>query len=89
VKEILASEGSRDSYYVEAGNYSRNNEALRAQSTLRSIGLDAFIVVRPDGQGAFGHRVRIGPFLDQARLDATRELLRASGISAKLIRVKG
>ena len=89
VTEILASERGADSFYVEAGSYAGNNEALRAQSTLRSIGLEAFIVVRPDGQGAFDHRVRIGPFIDQARLDATRERLRDSGIPAKLIRVKG
>ncbi len=89
VREILASETGQDAYYVEAGNYRVNEDALQLQSSLRSLGLDAFIVVRQDKNGSFGHRVRIGPFFEQARLDATRNRLRASGIKPRLIRVKG
>ncbi|MFK7859988.1 MAG: SPOR domain-containing protein [Granulosicoccus sp.] len=89
VGEMLASVSGQDSYYVEAGNYRQNADALQIQSLLRSRGLDAFIVVREENGGGFGHRVRIGPFFEQSRLDATRERLRASGIRPKLIRVKG
>ncbi|MFK7994906.1 MAG: SPOR domain-containing protein [Granulosicoccus sp.] len=89
VREVLASESGQDSYYVEAGNYRENVEALRVQSSLRGLGLDAFIVVRQDNGGGFGHRVRIGPFFEQSRLDATRARLRDSGIRPRLIRVKG
>lgn len=89
VREMMASDTGQDSYYVEAGSFQDNNDALRAQSTLRSLGLEAFIVVRQDERGNFGHRVRIGPFLEQSRLDATRSRLRDSGITPKLIRVKG
>lgn len=89
VREILASESGQDSYYVEAGNYRENADALQVQSSLRNLGLDSFIVVRQDGSGGFGHRVRIGPFFEQTRLDATRNRLRDSGITPRLIRVKG
>jgi len=89
VREVMASQSGQDSYYVEAGNYRENADALRAQTSLRSIGLEAFIVVRQDNGGSFGHRVRIGPFFEQSRLDAARERLRASGIKPRLIRVKG
>ncbi len=86
---VLASETGQDAYYVEAGNYRVNDDALKVLSSLRSLGLDAFIVVRQDNSGTFGHRVRIGPFFDQTRLDETRNRLRSSGIKPRLIRVKG
>jgi cell division protein FtsN len=89
LREIPASRSGQDSYYVEAGNYRENNDALQAQDKLRRLGLDTFIVVRQDNSGGFGHRVRIGPFFEQSHLDATRETLRASGIKPRLIRVKG
>jgi len=89
LREIPASRSGQDSYYVEAGNYRDSEQALQAQGVLRSLGLEAFIVVRQDNSGSFGHRVRVGPFFEQSRLDATRERLRASGIKPRLIRVKG
>lgn len=88
VRELLASETGQDTYFIETGNFPNNDRALQEQSSLRRIGLDAFIVVRQDNSGIFGHRVRIGPFLEQSRLDATRNTLRSSGIRPKLIRVK-
>lgn len=89
VREIMASQSGQDSYYVEAGSYQDNNDAISVQSALRSMGLESFIVVRPGENGNFDHRVRIGPFLEQSRLDATRNKLRNTGINPKLIRVKG
>ena len=89
VLEVPASTAGQESYYVEAGNYQANADALQVQSLLRSVGLDAFIVVRQDSRGGYGHRVRIGPFVSQSRLDATRATLRASGLTPKVIRVRG
>jgi len=88
IKEILASESGQDTYYVEAGNYREELEAQSVRSSLRSLGLDAFVVVRQNNAGGVGHRVRIGPFFEQSRLDDTRNKLRASGIKSRLIRVK-
>lgn len=88
-REIRARTAGQDSYYVEAGSFVQNEEAVRVQASLRNLGLEAFIVVRQDNSGGFGHRVRIGPFLEQSRLDDTRNRLRESGISPRLIRVKG
>ena len=89
VREIPASRASQDSYYIEAGNYPDNDGALRAQTVLQSLGLDAFIVVRQNNSGGFGHRVRIGPIVEQSRLDATRSTLRNNGMQPKIIRVRG
>lgn len=89
IQEIPASRSGQDSYYMEAGNYRENDEAQRAQDFLRSLGLESFIVVRQDNNGGFGHRVRIGPFFEQSRLNDTRTRLRDSGVKARLIRVKG
>ena len=89
VREIPASRAGQDSYYIEAGNYPDNDGALRAQTVLQSLGLDAFIVVRQNNSGDFGHRVRIGPIVEQSRLDATRSTLRNNGMQPKIIRVRG
>ena len=89
VGEMLASEAGQDSYFLEAGSYPDNEQALYASDTLRSQGIDAFVVVRQDSSGAFGHRVRIGPFVQQERLDETRNRLRQMGLRPQMIRVKG
>ena len=89
IREVPASRAGQDSYYIEAGNYRDNEDALQAQSILQGLGLDAFIVVRQNNSGEFGHRVRIGPIVEQSRLDATRSTLRNNGVTPKIIRVKG
>ena len=89
IREIPASRAGQDSYYLEAGNYRDNEGAVQAQIILQSLGLDAFIVVRQNNSGEFGHRVRIGPISEQGRLDAARSTLRNNGIKPRIIRVKG
>ena len=89
VGEMLANRSGQDSYFLETGSYPENVQALGARDSLRQQGMDAFVVVRQDSTGAFGHRVRIGPFISQAHLDDTRRRLRLAGISHKGIKVKG
>lgn len=89
IQQVSPRESVSDSYFIETGNYQNNEDALQAQARLGELGLQAFVVVRQDASGNFGHRVRIGPILEQAELDATRSRLRASGIKPTLIRVKG
>ena len=89
IREIPASRAGQDSYYLEAGNYRDNEGAVQAQIILQRLGLDAFIVVRQNNSGEFGHRVRIGPISEQSRLDAARSTLRNNGIKPRIIRVKG
>ena len=89
IREIPASRANQDSYYLEAGNYRDNEGAVQAQIILQRLGLNAFIVVRQNNSGEFGHRVRIGPISEQSRLDAARSTLRNNGIKPRIIRVKG
>jgi len=78
----------QSSYFLQAGNYRLPDQAERARAAVMMLGLDAFIVLRQDSQGSFGHRVRIGPFIDQDHLMDARDRLRQNGIPYQLIRVK-
>lgn len=87
--EIPASSLGQESYYLQAGNFRRPAEAERARAAVMILGLDAFIVVRQDSNGAAGHRVRIGPFFDQVKVTDAKKRLRKGGIDYKVIRVTG
>jgi cell division septation protein DedD len=87
--EIPASSLGQESYYLQAGNFSRPNEAERARAAVLLLGLEAFIVTRQDSAGATGHRVRIGPFFDQDRLTNAKKRLRDGKIPYEIIRVTG
>jgi len=87
--EIPASSLGQESYYLQAGNFRRPDEAERARAAVMILGLDAFIVVRQDSNGATGHRVRIGPFFDQIKVTNAKKRLRKGGINYKVIRVTG
>lgn len=87
--EIPASSLGQESYYLQAGNFRQPDEAERARAAVMILGLDAFIVVRQDSNGAAGHRVRIGPFFDQVKVTNAKKRLRKGGIDYKVIRVTG
>ncbi|MFK7852876.1 MAG: SPOR domain-containing protein [Granulosicoccus sp.] len=87
--EIPASSLGQESYFLQAGNFRRPDEAERARAAVMILGLDAFIVVRQDNSGAVGHRVRIGPFFDQVKVTNAKKRLRKGGIDYKVIRVTG
>ncbi len=79
----------QESYYLQAGNYRDAADAEKSRAALLLLGLEAFIVAREESNGTIGHRVRIGPFYDQARITTTKERLKRNGINYKLIRVTG
>lgn len=87
--EIPATSLGQESYYLQAGNYRQPEDAERARAAVLLLGLEAFIVVRQDSSGAAGHRVRIGPFFDQAKITDVKKRLHRGGIDYKLIRVTG
>jgi len=87
--EIPASSLGQESYYLQAGNFPRSSEAEQTRAALLLLGLEAFIVVRKDSDGSTGHRVRIGPFFDQAKVGNAKKRLQKGGINYKLIRVTG
>lgn len=87
--EIPASSLGQESYYLQAGNFIKPNEAERARAAVLLLGLEAFVVTREDSAGATGHRVRIGPFFDQNRLTDAKKRLRDGKIPYEIIRVTG
>lgn len=87
--EIPANNIGKESYYLQAGNYRSGGDAEKTRAALMLLGLEAFIVVRQDSNGATGHRVRIGPFFDQNKVNNAKQRLKRNGINYKLIRVTG
>lgn len=87
--EIPANSIGKESYYLQAGNYRRVEDAEKTRAALMLLDLESFIAVREDSSGAVGYRVRIGPFLDQDRLTRAKQRLRSNNINYKLIRVTG
>ncbi|MET0280610.1 MAG: SPOR domain-containing protein [Steroidobacteraceae bacterium] len=69
-------------YVVQAGSYRNQSDAERVRSQLAKLGIAATI------QNADNwHRVRIGPFRDLGKLNATTRELRAADIDAIVMRV--
>lgn len=88
-REIPATSLGQESYYLQAGNYRAAAEAERARASVLLLGLDAFVVTRRDARGATGHRVRIGPYVDKARLTEAKKRLRRGGVPYEIVRVTG
>ena len=73
-------------YVLQVGSYKNEAEAERVRGQLSKQGIDA-TVQRVAVDADVWHRVRIGPFRDLDRLNATRRQLRAAGIDAIMYRV--
>ncbi len=74
-------------YYLQAGAFSRADDASRLQRKLVQSGMDAFInKVAIDGKR--WHRVRIGPFYDSQSLYSAQSQLGRSGVSYLVVQVK-
>ena len=64
-------------------------EAERRRAQVLLLGLDAFIVTREEPNGGVGHRVRVGPFVDQSRMVDAKKRLRQGKVLYDIIRVTG
>lgn len=98
--EVVVSEKERDprrdtstapveqpgAYVLQVGSYRSQAEAERVKGQLSKQGIDAS-VQRVAMDADVWHRVRIGPFRDLNRLNATRRELREAGIDAIMYRV--
>lgn len=73
-------------YVLQVGSYKNEAEAERVRGQLAKQGIEA-TVQRVAVDADVWHRVRIGPFRDLARLNATRKELRAAGIDVMMLRV--
>jgi cell division protein FtsN len=98
--EVVVSEQERDvrrdqpsvpvvqpgAYVVQAGSYRNQVEAARVRDKLVKQGIEATIQkVTVDEDEWF--RVRVGPYRDLDRINATRRALRTADIDALIIRV--
>ncbi|MEO6030313.1 MAG: SPOR domain-containing protein [Burkholderiaceae bacterium] len=74
-------------YLVQAGAYSRAEDAEQQRARLALIGLTAKVSEREQA-GRTMYRVRVGPFDKKDDADAVKERLAGSGVEAALVRVQ-
>ena len=88
---ILSGQGSTSdpalAFFVQAGAYSRMEEAEQQRARLAMLGFAARITER-EQTGRTVYRVRLGPYDTQAEADTARDKLAGSGIEAALVRVQ-
>ena len=74
-------------YFVQAGAYSRTEDADQQKANLAMLGLEGRITER-EQSGRTVYRVRVGPFENKADADAAKEKVGAAGVEAQLVRVQ-
>jgi cell division protein FtsN len=74
-------------YFVQAGAYSRTEDAEQQRARLALAGIDSRLTEREqNGQTVF--RVRVGPFETRQDADVAKEKLDDAGVEASLVRVQ-
>lgn len=71
-------------YFVQAGAFSRSDDAERQRASLAMLGFGAKVSEREQA-GRTIYRVRLGPFAKKADADAAREALDGNGIQAAVV----
>ena len=74
-------------YFVQAGAYSRTEDADQQRANLGMLGLEGRITER-EQSGRTVYRVRVGPFENKADADAAKGKVAAAGVEAQLVRVQ-
>ncbi len=74
-------------YFVQAGAYSRTEDADQQRANLAMLGLEGKITER-EQSGRTVYRVRVGPFENKADADAAKEKVGTAGVEAQLVRVQ-
>ncbi len=89
VKKLPPGKTTKDVRYIlQAGSFSRFQDADRLKASLVLNGLSARIQkVTIEGRGQF-HRVRLGPFASLSSLESTNQKLKQMGIRPYLLKVK-
>ncbi|MFN3416569.1 MAG: SPOR domain-containing protein [Caldimonas sp.] len=72
-------------YFVQAGAFTRADEAEQQRARLAMLGLSARVSER-EQSGRTVYRVRLGPFDTQAEADRAQDRLKSNGIDAALVR---
>jgi len=79
----------KQSYFLQAGNFSSNGEAQTMRVQVLKLGLQAFVIEREEPGGRIRHRVRVGPYKELGLLTEAKKRLRRGGISYEIVRVTG
>jgi cell division protein FtsN len=74
-------------YFVQAGAYSRSEDAEQQRAKLAMLGVDSRLTEREQG-GKMVYRVRIGPFERREDAENAKEKLGDSGVDAALVAVQ-
>jgi len=74
-------------YFVQAGAYSRSEDAEQQRAKLAMLGMDSRLTEREQG-GKMVYRVRVGPFERREDAESTKEKLNDSGVDAALVAVQ-
>ena len=74
-------------YYVQAGAYSRPEDAETQRARLAMLGLDAKVMER-EQSGRTVYRVRLGPYEGRPDAEAVQARLAGDSIEANLVRVE-
>jgi cell division protein FtsN len=74
-------------YFVQAGAYSRSEDAEQQRAKLAMLGVESRLTEREQG-GRMVYRVRVGPFERREDAESAREKLGDSGVDAALVAVQ-
>jgi cell division protein FtsN len=74
-------------YFVQAGAYSRSEDAEQQRARLAMLGMESRLTEREQG-GRMVYRVRVGPFERREDAEVTKERLGDSGVDAALVAVQ-
>lgn len=83
----LAAAPSPFSYFVQAGAYSRSEDAEQQRAKLAMMGVESRLTEREQG-GRMVYRVRVGPFDRRDEAESTKEKLGESGVDSALVAVQ-
>lgn len=75
-------------FLVQVGSFKRASDAERLKAELALLGISSRVEVATIPSGETFHRVRTGPYADQAALDKVRGLLKRNGKDAMTIPIK-
>jgi cell division protein FtsN len=75
-------------YLVQVGSFRRASDAERLKAELALLGISSRVEKATIPSGETYHRVRTGPYADQAALDKVRALLKRNGKDSMTIPVK-
>ena len=74
-------------YFVQAGAYSRSEDAEQQRAKLAMLGVESRLTEREQG-GKMVYRVRVGPFERREDAENAKERLGDSGVDSALVAVQ-